>query len=113
MVLIMSGRQRTRIAGVLCKSLFGLATFLTSSPSGMRRLLLYQRNADIPQPVRDALPEEAQTIWRRAFNAAEQQYGDEGRAAAVAWAAVERAGWRKNEAGRWAKVGKEFGIAKV
>lgn len=76
-------------------------------------MLPYQRNADIPKPVRDALPEEAQTIWRKAFNAAEQQYGDEGRAAAVAWVAVERAGWRKNDAGRWVKVGKEFGIAKV
>lgn len=74
----------------------------------------YQRNADLPKPVRDSLPEEAQTIWRKAFNAMEGQWGDEGRAVAGAWAAVQRAGWKKDEeTGKWVKVGKEFGIAKV
>lgn len=68
----------------------------------------YERNRDLPKPVRDALPEEAQTVWRRAFNSAERQYGDEGRAAATAWAAVQRAGWEKDErTGKWVKVKKQ------
>lgn len=66
----------------------------------------YQQNADIPKAVRDALPAEAQTIWRKAFNSIEEQTGDESRAAAGAWGAVQRAGWRKNENGKWVKVSK-------
>lgn len=74
----------------------------------------YERNADIPKAVRDVLPAAAQTIWRKAFNSIEEQTGDEAKAAAGAWAAVRRAGYVKNErTGKWSKVGKEFGIAKV
>lgn len=74
----------------------------------------YERNRDLPKPVRDALPQEAQTVWRRAFNSIEEQTGDESRAAAGAWAAVRRAGWDKDEkTGKWVRMNKEFGIAKV
>lgn len=66
----------------------------------------YDRNRDLPKPVRDALPEEAQTIWRKAFNAIQEQTGDESRTVAGAWAAVRRAGWEKNEDGKWVKVNK-------
>jgi len=69
--------------------------------------LPYERNADIPKPVRDALPAEAQTVWRKAFNSIEADTGDESRAAAGAWAAVQRAGWTKNEDGKWVKVTKQ------
>jgi len=71
----------------------------------------YSRNADLPEAVRNALPADAQAIWRNAFNSVEERTKDEGRAAAGAWAAVKRAGWEKNEEGEWVK--KEFQIAKL
>jgi cation transport regulator ChaB len=58
----------------------------------------YARTADLPAPVRGALPEAAQSIWRRAFNSAAAQYGedDEGRLASIAWGAVKNAGYEKD-----------------
>ncbi len=56
----------------------------------------YDRNVELPPEVRNALPSRAQTIWREAFNAALIEYdGDESKAAAVAWQAVKKAGYRK------------------
>jgi len=61
----------------------------------------YAANAQIPIAVRKALPDAAQTIWRKAFNSALRQYGgDEGRAASVAWSAV-KAKYRKGTTGTW------------
>jgi len=51
------------------------------------------------------LPEHAQAIWINAFNAALQQYKDEGKANATAWSAVERAGYKKDASGKWFKAG--------
>jgi len=64
----------------------------------------YARAADLPKPVRDALPDAAQAIWRRAFNAAATQYGegDEGRLASIAWGAVKNAGYEK-QGDAWVK----------
>ncbi len=63
----------------------------------------YARNADLPEPVRDALPAAAQSIFRAAFNAALETYnGDESKAAAVAWSAVKKAGYSKPSSGKWA-----------
>ena len=67
----------------------------------------YRRAADIPKPVRDALPDAAQRIWWRAFNSAEAEYGtsDEGRLASIAWGAVRNAGYEKEgDAWRLAKA---------
>ena len=67
----------------------------------------YRRAADIPKPVRDALPDAAQRIWWRAFNSAESRYGtgDEGRLASIAWGAVRNAGYEKDgETWRLAKA---------
>ncbi|HXF72317.1 MAG TPA: ChaB family protein, partial [Actinomycetota bacterium] len=62
----------------------------------------YARNADLPAAVRDALPAEAQTVFRRALNAALETYGgDEERAFRVAWAAVRKAGWERGADGTW------------
>lgn len=49
----------------------------------------YKRNSELPAGVR-GLPDGAQTIYRKAFNAALEQYGDEETAARVAWAAVKK-----------------------
>jgi cation transport regulator ChaB len=58
--------------------------------------------ANPPDRIRD-LPEHAQKIWISAFNAALQQYKDEGKANAVAWSAITKAGYHKNEKGEWVK----------
>lgn len=63
----------------------------------------YERNADLPRPVRDHLPEHAQTIHRETFNSAWRRYaldpGHEELAHRVAWSAVKRK-YRK-EGHRW------------
>lgn len=71
----------------------------------------YDRNADLPDSVRDALPEAAQTVYRKAFNDAWDQYSDpedrrgsatrEETAHRVAWAAVKKS-WEKKD-GRWVR----------
>lgn len=54
----------------------------------------YQSNEDLPAAVRAALPEHAQDIYRRAFNAAYAAHADDPRqeeaAHRIAWAAVKR-----------------------
>lgn len=70
----------------------------------------YDRNADLPESVKENLPEHAQDIYREAFNSAHDQYDRpeerrEGRnreetAHAVAWAAVKNK-YEKNEEGDW------------
>lgn len=73
----------------------------------------YSSNADLPAAVKNALPEAAQTIWRKAHDAALGQYnGDEEAAARVAWAAVKNK-YRK-EGDSWvAKEAEWTPIAKV
>lgn len=71
----------------------------------------YQKVRDLPESVRDNLPEHAQKIYMEAFNSAWEEYdepeerrGDATReetAHKVAWAAVKRK-YEKDEAtGRW------------
>ena len=51
----------------------------------------YNTNADISHKISERLPEHAQTIFRKAFNNAYQQYGgDEEIAFRVAWSAVKK-----------------------
>jgi len=50
----------------------------------------YRRNDDLPPPVRRALPDHAQDIYRAAFNSAWEQYGGDAVAHRIAWAAVKR-----------------------
>jgi cation transport regulator ChaB len=52
----------------------------------------YIKNADLPKAVRDALPENVQTIYRNAHNGAGKQYGyaNEIRLSKLAWSAVKR-----------------------
>jgi cation transport regulator len=72
----------------------------------------YARNADLPKPVRDALPREAQTIYRKAFNNAWDEYRERSRrrtgasreetAHRVAWATVKRSYEKRGD--RWVKT---------
>jgi cation transport regulator len=71
----------------------------------------YPRNADLPKPVRDHLPKPAQTIYRKAYNNAWDEYSDRAKrrgvasrettAHRVAWTAVKQV--YKKEAGSWVK----------
>jgi cation transport regulator len=61
----------------------------------------YQRRTELPESVKDNLPEHAQDIYQEAFNSAWDQYDhDEERAHRVAWAAVKQK-YHKSESGRW------------
>ncbi|MGF6973663.1 cation transport regulator [Paraburkholderia sp. JPY465] len=64
----------------------------------------YSSNADLPESVRDHLPQHAQELYRAAFNAAYEEYAADARheeiAHRVAWAAVKR---------RYVKDGTESG----
>jgi cation transport regulator len=70
----------------------------------------YERRSDLPESVRDHLPDHAQDIYKEAFNSAWDQYkdpedrrGDAGReetAHKVAWSAVKDQ-YEKGEDGDW------------
>lgn len=62
----------------------------------------YKTNQELPESVRNALPAEAQSIWRNVFNNAEGQGKPVDQAAQMAWGAVKN-GWKKNEQGEWVK----------
>lgn len=73
----------------------------------------YDRISDLPDRVRDNLPEHAQEIYQAAFNSAWDQYdepeerrGDATReetAHRVAWAAVKESYEKDESTGRWRK----------
>ena len=67
----------------------------------------YKDNAALPDNIKNALPDEAQNIWRRAFNAAYDQYeGDEEKCNKMAWGVIKSAGYKKNDKGDWIKENK-------
>lgn len=68
----------------------------------------YKANKDLPDPVRSALPEAAQSIWRKAYNAHVESdpNASEASCARIAWAAVKAAGWKQSEAG-WSRDASE------
>jgi len=71
----------------------------------------YTENGALPRSVREHLPQAAQTLYRKAFNSAWEQYSDpdsrrgdadrEETAHRVAWAAVKRVYEKRGE--RWVK----------
>lgn len=62
----------------------------------------YDSNDKLPDDVKNALPDDAQTIWRNAFNSAADQ-NDEDEAARIAWTAVKNAGFEKGDDNKWRK----------
>lgn len=60
----------------------------------------YKELTDLPESVRAHLPKHAREIFRAAFNSAEEEYGEEGRAFRVAWAAVKEK-YEKGDDGNW------------
>lgn len=70
----------------------------------------YDKNSELPDQVQNNLPQKAQTIYRKAFNSAWDEYDSpekrkdgadrEETAHRVAWSAVKKS-YRKNDQGRW------------
>ena len=75
-------------------------------PMGGGVKMPYNANEDLPKPVQDSLPSAAQATWRRIFNVAYEQYKDDGKASATAWAGLKQAGWKKDKQGKWMQVEK-------
>jgi cation transport regulator len=62
----------------------------------------YSTTQDLPERVREHLPEHAQDIYRAAFNSAWDEYNhDEARAHRVAWTAVEHEYEKDDRTGKW------------
>lgn len=66
----------------------------------------YEAVVELPKGVKDNLPKHAQEIHLATYNNAWDEYGhDEDRARRVAWAAVKKSGYAKDEqTGDWKKV---------
>jgi cation transport regulator len=62
----------------------------------------YKQITQLPDNVKEqpAQARPGDQIYKEAFNSAEDQYGEEGRAHATAWSAVEQK-YEKNEKGSW------------
>lgn len=70
----------------------------------------YDRNSELPESVRNALPSEAQTVWREVFNERLAAGDSEEVARRKAWAAVKN-GWKKPEGGgQWVKKRDSLGV---
>lgn len=73
----------------------------------------YKSINELPEGVRNVLPSHAQEIYRKAYNSAHNQYqttdarrGDDSQeevAHKVAWSAVKKAGYYKQDNGSWYK----------
>jgi cation transport regulator len=61
----------------------------------------YEKLTDLPDNVRDNLPNHAQEIYQAAFNSAEEQYDEEERAHRVAWSAVKEKYEKDEKSGEW------------
>jgi cation transport regulator len=62
----------------------------------------YERLQELPDTVREHLPQHGQEIYRSAFNSAWDEYNqDEERAHRVAWAAVKKVYEKDEQSGRW------------
>ncbi len=60
-----------------------------------------KRNADLPEAARNVLPDEAQDVYRDAYNRALEEHGGEQRAHEAAWAAVKDKFVENERTGRW------------
>ena len=63
----------------------------------------YSKRSELPDSVKDNLPDHAQGIYKEAFNSAWDEYNhEEERAHRVAWGAVKKE-YHKNDDGKWVK----------
>jgi cation transport regulator ChaB len=73
----------------------------------------YSSNQELPKGVKENLPSEAQSTWRKIFNSAYDQYHADDKAAATAWAGLKRAGWKQDKEGNWSKAAKKADEAEL
>ena len=68
----------------------------------------FARNAELPANVRSSLPPGAQTVWRGAFNSANETRS-ESSSIRIAWTAVRRAGYEPpaSGSGQWVKKARD------
>jgi cation transport regulator len=70
----------------------------------------YRTVAELPEAVREHLPQHAQEIYRAAFNSAWDEYGkDEERAHRVAWGAVKHDYEKDEKTGKWKRKSEKAG----
>jgi cation transport regulator len=63
----------------------------------------YDRRSELPDSVKDNLPDHAQAIYKEAFNSAWEEHDhDEERSHRIAWGAVKKS-YHKNDDGKWVK----------
>jgi cation transport regulator len=84
--------------------LFIIIAIKTRERHGVSEFIYMPYNSinELPDSVKSNLPKRGQVIYRKAFNSAFEQYGEEDRAHRVAWSAVENK-YEKNEKGNWVK----------
>jgi cation transport regulator len=73
----------------------------------------YKTNKDLPQPIRKHLPQGAQTIFRKVFNDAHEEYQDPKKRRGkdsleevcnkVAWFVVKKK-YKKSKEGKWVRI---------
>jgi cation transport regulator len=68
----------------------------------------YSSNNDLPDNIKNNLPEQAQNVYRSAFNSAYEKSKDDNSASQIAWGAVKSAGWTKDNNGNWKKNNSEL-----
>ena len=68
----------------------------------------YENLDKLPTEVKSVLPDAAQTIWMKAFNATFEKDKDEDAARKAGWAAVENAGYAKGDGGGWVKLSEAY-----
>lgn len=66
----------------------------------------FASTAELPDEIRKALPDEAQRLFVRVFNSGINSGSTEPEAFKVAWRGVENAGWKKSDAGTYARAAK-------
>jgi len=64
-------------------------------------IMPYSKNSQLPESVRNALPDHAQSIFRKAFNSSHAKYGEIS-AFRIAWAAVKKS-YVKGADGKWVR----------
>ena len=64
----------------------------------------YDAITELPDSVRNVLPEAAQRIWLKAFNSTLSRGESEDTARRIAWGAVKQAGYSKGDNGKWSKM---------
>jgi len=81
---------------------------------GSARTFPYKERGDLPEAVRGALPAHAQDVFMAAYNGTiNEDASNEAQAAAIAWAAVKKAGYAKGDDGKWRRQATEFVAARA